>query len=251
VHSPIEALAKSEAKFATVKKGERHDDIEYAAMTYDLDTSIGQLLAQVDALGLSDNTYVVFMSDNGAASQPREAQNAPLNGGKGTLYEGGIRVPLIMRGPGIPANRFCAEPVTGSDLFATFSEWAGVRSPAEVDGSSLVPLTSNAPSAFKREQKVLLFHYPHYGMGPRQKPQTAIIVDHFKLIKDLESGDYQLFDLSTDYMEAKDLSHKLPEKADAMIELMQQRLLAVDAQQTSENPNYDPSAEPTRRRPAR
>lgn len=249
VHSPVEALDASKAKFAQVPQGSIHSDVEYAAMTYDLDTSIGQLLQHIETLGLSENTYVVFMSDNGAASKPQDANNAPLSGGKGTLNEGGLRVPLIIRGPGVPENRFCDEPVTGCDLFATFSEWAGVHAKAKTDGSSLAPLAAARANAFKRAQQVFLFHYPHYGMGPRQKPQTAIIVAPFKLLKDLESGSYQLFDLSSDISETKNLLKAMPEKAAAMIQLMEQRLIEVDAQQLTENPNYDPDAVPTRRRP--
>ncbi len=251
VHTPVETLEASKAKFSAMKKGEHHRDVEYAGMTYDLDTSIGRLLQHIDTLKITENTYVVFMSDNGAASKPRESQNAPLNSGKGSLYEGGIRVPLIISGQGIQQNSFCDEPVTGCDLFATFSEWAGVRTETKTDGSSLVPLARSQPEAFVRTQKVFLFHYPHYGMGPKQKPQTAIIVDNFKLLKDLESGNYALFDLATDPMESKDLFKKLPEKAETMQQIMETRLLAVDAQQPTVNLAYDPNAVQTPRRPNR
>ncbi|WPJ96438.1 sulfatase [Coraliomargarita algicola] len=246
VHSPVEALDSSKAKFSQIKTGSRHNEIEYAAMTYDLDTSIGQLLQEIDALGLSNNTYVVFMSDNGASSKPRESLNTPLRAGKGTLYEGGIRVPLIIRGPGVPENRVCHEPVTGCDLLATFCDWAGIFTTTETDGSSLAALASADTSSFNRAQNVFLFHYPHYGKGPRQKPQTAIIIDQFKLLKDLESDSYQLFDLSNDISESKDLLLQMPEKTASMKRLMQQRLLEVDAQQASINPNYNPKAEQTR-----
>ncbi len=246
VHSPIEALATSRAKFAQMPAGSRHNDIDYAAMTYDLDNSIGQLLQHIESLGLSKNTYVIFMSDNGASSKPRESRNSPLNGGKGSLYEGGIRVPLIIRGPDVPSNSHCAQAVTGCDLFSTFSEWAGIDTPANTDGSSLAALARNDASAFKRAQKVFFFHYPHYGLGPRQKPQSAIIIDQYKLIKDLESESYQLFDLSSDLSESDNLIQKMPEKAAQMIQTMEARLRLVDAQQALPNPNYDPEAIQTR-----
>ncbi|MDF7806727.1 sulfatase [Pontiellaceae bacterium B12219] len=251
VHVPIEALEKSKDKFQALEPGERHDSAEYAAMTWDLDTSIGILLEKIDELGLTNNTYVVLMSDNGGPGNRRQSQNLPLAGGKGSLYEGGIRVPLIVRGPGIKAGTFCRENVTGCDLLPTFCEWADFPISENIEGTSLVPLLTGTSDTFQRSEKALLFHYPHYGQGPAQKPQSAIIVENFKLIRDLETGDLQLFDLEKDLTESTNLAKKNPEKTEQLAKLLDRRLDEVGAQLPTENPNYDSDAQqprPTRRR---
>ena len=247
VHVPVEALDASKEKFSKVQKGERHSNVDYAAMTWDLDASIGTLLNTLDELKLADNTYVVFMSDNGASGNPRKPQNLPLAGGKGSFYEGGIRVPLIVRGPGIEPNAFCRENMTGCDLFPTFCEWAGLPAPEEIEGTSLVPLLEGKPDRFARQEDSLIFHYPHYGHGPAQKPQSAIIVNNYKLFKDLETETVQLFDLESDLSETKDLSKKMPEKAEQLGKLLDKRLKQVDAQRPTKNSNYDPDAESSTR----
>jgi arylsulfatase A-like enzyme len=141
VHSPTLARQDTVRAFDNLPRGKRHGDAAYAAMTSDLDTSIGTLLAEIEKLGIADNTYVVFMSDNGAPGGPRRrAENLPLAGGKSQLYEGGIRVPFIVRGPGIQAGSFCREAVTGCDLLPTYCELAGASCPENIDGTSMVPL---------------------------------------------------------------------------------------------------------------
>lgn len=245
VHIPVEALAASKGKFSKLRKGTRHTDVEYAAMTWDLDTAVGTLLNKIDQLGLADSTYVVLMSDNGGPGNRRSSQNLPLAGGKGTLYEGGIRVPLIVRGPGIKAASFCHESVTGCDLFPTFSELAGVPVSGKIEGVSLVPLLTGIKS-FKRSENALLFHYPHYGQGPQQKPQSALILKNYKIVKDLENGSVQLFDLEKDLSEKNDLARKMPEKVREMAALLEKRLKQVDAQLPTLNPNYDPTAQAAR-----
>jgi arylsulfatase A-like enzyme len=245
VHIPFQCLETSKEKFSKLRKGTRHTDVEYAAMTWDLDTAVGTLLDQIDQLGLADNTYVVLLSDNGGPGNRRSSQNLPLAGGKGTLYEGGIRVPLIIRGPGIQANSFCHESVTGCDLFPTFSEWAGVPVAGNIEGVSLVPLLTES-KPFQRSENALLFHYPHYGLGPMQKPQSALILKNYKIVKDLETGAVQLFDLEKDLFEKKDLARTMPEKVHELEALLEKRLKQVGAQMPADNPNYDSSAKASR-----
>jgi arylsulfatase A-like enzyme len=247
VHTPVESLAASRAKFEKLNSGKRHSDVDYAAMTWDLDTSIGNLLRKVSELNLTDTTYVIFTSDNGAPGNPRQSQNLPLAGGKGSLYEGGIRVPLIIRGPGIAVDSFSDESVTACDLFPTICEWAGITAADNLEGSSLKPLLQVQSAAFKRTQEGLLFHYPHYGQGPRQKPQSALILGTYKIIKNWEDGSVQLYQLDTDISESKDLAKLMPEKAIALEERLNERLKQVQAALPSENPNYDPESIQVRR----
>jgi len=249
VHEPIEALHTTIEKFRKLSPGIRHTDPEYAAMTFDLDTAIGSLLEKIDALGIADTTYVVFMSDNGAPSGRRISSishNFPLAKGKGTLYEGGIRVPLIVRGPGIKAGTFCSENVTGCDLLPTFCELAGVKT-GKIEGTSLVPLLHGYPEKFQRREKSLIFHYPHYNQG-LQKPCSAIILKNFKLIKNYDSDTVELFDLDADISETRNLSKEMPEKAAELEEMLEIRLRKINAQIPRPNPNYDPNAAAERTR---
>lgn len=121
-------------------------DVEYAAMTWDFDTIVGTLLEQIDELGLAENTYVLLMFDNGGPGNPRQSQNLPLARGKGTLYEGGIREPVIVRGLGIQAIFFCHKNVTGCNLFPAFCELANVPILGKLQGGSLVPLLAGSKS---------------------------------------------------------------------------------------------------------
>jgi arylsulfatase A-like enzyme len=242
LHEPFEALQTSRQRFSALSAGARHDDVERAAMTYDLDAGIGTLLAEIDVLGLAESTFVVVTSDNGAAGGARRGENAPLRGGKGSLYEGGLRVPLIIRGPGVAPASACDANVVGFDLYPTFCQWAGVEVPAAVEGASLVPLLEGRPDRFERPQEALLFHDPHYGQGPLQVPRSALLLGDYKLIRDLESGVLELFDLARSPSEQEDLSSEHPERAAELGALLDERLAAVGAQMPTENPDYDPEA---------
>lgn len=243
VHGPFESSEASLKKFEAAEKGKHHTDPVYAGMTFDLDTSIGILLEKIEELHLSDSTYVIFMSDNGAPSGERQgaASNYPLRAGKSTLYEGGIRVPLLVRGPGIAPASLCKVNVTGCDLYPTLGELAGIQLSHEVAGSSLVPLLMGK-DGFQR-QHALLFHYPHYGRNPRAlKPQSALIRGNYKLLLDMDSGRSALYDLNKDISEESDLSDTLPEIKSELVKLMDRRLSEADAQMMTPNPDYDPDA---------
>jgi arylsulfatase A-like enzyme len=198
----------------------------------------------LDALGLADNTYVVFMSDNGApGGRRRPKENMPLRGGKSQFYEGGIRVPLIVRGPGIAPKSHSRESVIGYDLLPTFCSWAGVTTPEGVEGANLAPLLDGQPGQFKRPEPALLFHFPHHGQGP-QIPMSAIILDNHKLIKAHETGTLQLFNLADDLSETNELSKQLPELLKKMEKELARRLEQTEAQMLTPNPDYDPEASP-------
>ncbi|MEX0320593.1 MAG: sulfatase-like hydrolase/transferase [Puniceicoccaceae bacterium] len=242
VHGPFESSEDSEKKFAAMDKGKIHTDPIYAGMTYDFDVSIGILLEKLDELKLRDNTYVIFMSDNGAPAGPRTGpSNTPLRAGKSTLYEGGIRVPLIARGPGIEPGSKSEVLVSGCDIYPTLAQLAGIRGINEVDGQSLVGLLRGGQRFNRRN--ALLFHFPHYGRAETAHPQTAIFEGDFKLVKDLATGDIELFNLQKDIGEANDLSKRMPEKAIEMVKLMDQRLNQVSAQLMLPNEAFDSKAE--------
>ena len=248
VHAPVQSRPASIDRFSAVSPGSIHKDPDYAGMTWDLDASLGQIFEALEKLNIENVTYVVFMSDNGASGNRRRPNNTPLFAGKGTLYEGGIRVPLIISGPGIKTG-YSSTAVSGVDLFATYATWAG----AEIElneSADLTPVLRGNPEQFKRDH-ALLFHYPHYGQGQFQQPQTAVISGRWKLLKDWETDSYKLYDLESDLGEKDDLSSKEPDVFNNMLAAMKNRLKEVGAQLLLANPDYDPSAEVQRRRSRR
>ncbi len=169
VHTPIEGKPKLVEHYQQKLSSElHHQNASYAAMTHSLDESVGRVLARLDERGLADNTLVIFLSDNGGHVMPFDdrqvTDNAPLRSGKGSLYEGGVRVPLIIRWPGVTtAGDVCDEPVCVMDLLPTIGaavQPAQGKSWAVPDGISLVPLLNDSAATLDRD--ALYFHYPHY-----------------------------------------------------------------------------------------
>ncbi len=244
VHSPTHTLKQTQAAYENRPPGKVHRDTAYAAMTEDLDTGIGLILDKIGELGVADNTYVIMMSDNGAGGRPRSRENAPLAGGKGTLWEGGIRVPLILRGPGIAPGDFCNVPVIGHDLFVTICELAGLREalPEGVEGGSLTPLFKHLDQGeVDRPRAELVFHNPHYGHGPGSQPHSSILLGDYKLIKFYETNALHLYNLAEDIGETQNLAQRLPEKTAELHRHLNDYLVTVNAQLPVENPNYDPA----------
>lgn len=243
VHSPQKALAATIAEYAERPSGERHNSVVYAAMTRDLDTGVGTVLDCIERLGITENTYVIFMSDNGATGGPRRrTENLPLAGGKATFWEGGVRVPLIIRGPGVAAGSSCHARVVGFDLLPTCCDLAGVAgTPDDVEGGSLKTLLANGgEGAVERPRADLVFHFPHYAKGPEQSPQSAIYRGEYKLLRIYETNTNHLFKLSEDLGEQRDLADSMPEKVEEMEKALFAYLREVKAQMPVENPNYDP-----------
>ncbi len=241
LHYPENAKPATRQKYAKILGASNDRAIGRAAIAENLDEGVGLLLDKVDALGIADNTYVVYMSDNGGGGRSR---TRPISGGKGDVREGGIRVPLIIRGPGIEANSWSRQAVVGYDLYNTFSELAGVTAPlpAGTEGGSIVHLLQGDESPVKRPRKELVFHFPHY---QRDTPHSAILLGDYKLIRFYETGESYLYNLANDLKESKDLSETLPEKADELNALLTAYLDAVDAKLPQLNPKYDPSKSPS------
>jgi len=231
VHTPVQApttwLYEKYRDRAAEGPGDPERRAHYAAFVATLDHYVGQLLDAVDRLGLKEDTLVVFTSDNGG--HPEYADNAPLRGSKWNLYEGGIRVPMIVRWPGhVAAGTTCDVPVTATDLFATFRHAAGIPPVAQpLDGISLLPLFEGRE--IDLSQRELVWHFPYYhpekgygkaqvGIGvndfavSRTTPQSAIRVGRYKLIHFYDDDRDELYDLTKDLSEQHDLSSEQPER---------------------------------------
>lgn len=216
VHLEIQHSEKAMARVRGRPPGIKHNLDVFAAMTEDLDDAVGRLLDRLDALGLAERTYVIYMSDNGGrptlpgAADKGQGPNYPLRGAKGTLYEGGIRVPFIVSGPGVKPGSVSRVPVTGLDLFPTFADFAGYREklPETVDGGSLRDVWLNGGTGeVRRVRPYLLFH-----QAIDRRAQTALRWGDLKLVKNWTTGEVELFDLARDLRESENLAKRLPEK---------------------------------------
>lgn len=237
VHSDIEARQETIDIYNDPTQrppGTIHTGVEYGAMTEDTDTGIGQLLNSLTTLGIDDNTYVIFMSDNGG--QANVTNNSPLFRGKTFIYEGGIRVPFIIKGPNIMANSYNTEAVVAYDLFPTIAALTGSTTdlPANIDGQNLAPLFTN--ESFDRAEP-LYFHSPHYDTNPNKTPRSAVVDGNYKLMVNYETGNNDLFDLSVDIGESNDLSSTQPIIAYDLCIKLRDHLKAVNASM----PTLDPS----------
>jgi arylsulfatase A len=239
VHIPLVAKQELTAKYLSHDRtGQTQTNAIYAAMIESLDESVGRILKKLEALDLARRTYVFFTADNGGlhvkeGPNTPATSNAPLRAGKGYLFEGGIRVPLIVRGPGI-ASTTSTVPVSSIDFFPTIAELAGLKIPNELDGVSLVGLlkTGTAP---KRD--ALFWHYPHYS-NQGGKPGAAIRIGDFKLIQDYEDGQLSLFNLKDDISEQTDLAGQMPKKATELHARLDAWRRLVGAQMPMPNPDY-------------
>jgi arylsulfatase A len=234
--------ARSET-YAAVRQRARSDRdqrlVGSAAVTEDMDATIGLLLAKLDELGIAGKTYVIYTSDHGA--QGRNA-NGPLFSGKGTVWEGGLRVPLIVRGPGIKAGICSHVRATTVDLFPTMTALAGVTEPLpkKLEGGSLTTaLKGSTDAAVQRPREELVFHFPHYDKD-EQGPASALLLGKLKLIHPYETNLPLLFDLSKDLGEQHDLAKEKASEAADLDRRLSEYLKVVKAQLPTVNPAYDP-----------
>jgi len=249
VHTPIKAKAdlteRYKAKLArrprpTGRRGRPNP--AYAAMIHSVDEGVGRICAKLDELKIADRTVVILFSDNGGYVPV--TSNAPLYGGKGTLFEGGIREPMIVRWPGVvAAGSTCDVPVISTDFYPTLLEIAGAGSgaPSCPDGVSLLPLLKRT-GTIRRE--AIYWHYPHYH---RTKPAGAVRRGDWKLIEYYEDGRVALFNVKDDLGEKNNLAGKRPAKAAELRKMLHDWRKAVGAQMPLPNPYY----KPRKARPAR
>ena len=264
VHTPLQAsrrhIDKFNAKLKTLPMlagpeqlaehggwtKQKQNNANYASMVYAMDENVGRLLARLETLGLSKNTIVVFTSDNGGRSTlygPGDAtSNLPLRAGKGWLYEGGLRVPLIIRAPGLTqANSNSDEPVISTDLFPTLLDIAGhsLLSNNHVDGLSLKPLMDGEASLGR---EAVHFYYPHYH-GSASLPTASIRAGNWKLIHFFESGVPELYHLGNDIGETHDLAAAEPKLTAMLGKRLDDWLRRVGAERPSMNQQYVKGAE--------
>jgi arylsulfatase A-like enzyme len=239
---------------------QKQDNIEFAAMVESVDESLGRVMAKLEALKLTADTIVIFFSDNGGMAAmnvgrpdrivPEEqidkaysTSSLPLRGAKGWLYEGGIRVPLIVKWPkqGL-AGAECETPVSSVDFFPTLLDMIGEKEaiPLGVDGVSIAPL-------FKGEtvqDRAIYWHFPHYSNHGMQSPAGAIREGRYKLIEYFENGSFQLFDLENDPGEQFNLSGEEEGIARDLRAKLQAWRQGVGARMMNPNPDFDPELKP-------
>ena len=240
-----------------VKIKQHQDNVQFAGMVESTDASLGRVRAKLEELGLTENTIIIFASDNGGMSsanfgnpnrviQPDDldkafsTSNLPLRGAKGWLYEGGIRVPMIVKWPGQGAVGTISDvPVTGTDFYPTILEMAGLPLKPEqhTDGVSLAPLVKGETAL---DRDAIYWHFPHYSNHGMQSPGGAIRSGDFKLLEYFENGTVQLFNLKDDIGETTDLAKSLPQTANALRAKLHAWRDEVGANMMPPNPDYAP-----------
>ncbi len=238
VHMPIQAKPDLVEKYKAKPNESLQTKPVYAAMVHSVDDSTGQILKALDDLDLASRTIVIFTSDNGGLRGP--THNAPLRAGKGSPYEGGIRVPLIVRWPGrVKPGSTSATPVTGVDIFPTLCATAGASLPADrtIDGQNLLPLLEQTGQL---SRDAIFWHFPHY--RSKQSPYSAARQGSHKLIKyyNHDGPKMELFDLAADMGEATDLAAQQPAKVQALDALLTTWLKETGAKMPRPNPDYQP-----------
>ncbi len=214
------------------------DHAVYGGMVEALDSAVGMVLQAISENGLDDRTVVVFMSDNGglSTSEGSPTSNLPLRGGKGWMYEGGIREPMIIRAPGVSRpGAVIRSPVTSTDFYPTLLELTNLpaRPDQHIDGESMVPLLLGQSA----NRAPLFWHYPHYG-NQGGAPSAAVRDGNWKLIKWYEDGATELYDLDRGPAERYDLAKTHPDIADALAQQLDNWLNEVDANMPSVNSDY-------------
>ena len=202
-----------------------------------MDKAVGKVLSTLDKLNLTKDTVIIFMSDNGglSTSEGHPTSNLPLRAGKGWLYEGGIREPMIIRAPGITkSGSVCSEPVSSIDFYPTMLELAGVppKPDHHVDGISLVPLLKGRSV----KQRSLFWHYPHYG-NQGGAPGGAIRDGDWKLIEWYENSELELFNLKEDIGEHNNLAKQYPERVRLLHSKLKAWRQTVKAKMPVDNPS--------------
>ncbi len=242
VHTPIEGKPEIVERYRRkIRGGMRHRNAHYAAMVESLDENVGRILDTLDELGVAENTVLIFTSDNGGLvgkfRGDQVTDNSPLRSGKGSLYEGGIRVPAIIRWPGVTEPGSINDtPISTIDYYRTILSMADLEGDRNfnrtVDGIDLMPVLRDVDAAADRS--ALFFHYPHY--YSTTSPVSAVRAGNWKLLRYYEHSRAELYNLADDVGERKDLSSTRPELARSLLQRLETWLDQAGAQHPSPNP---------------
>jgi len=223
IHLSAEATPKSLEKHKARAPGNVHTAYWYAAMIEDLDTAVGRIIDAVDQNSLTDRTFIFFTSDNGGTARQYPGFNKPLRAGKGSYYEGGIRVPFFAKGPGIQPGTYASAPIVGYDLLSTFADLAGALKSvsSQTEGGSFKDILLNAGNGGVAR--------PRSGIHFFRQVDSVLIQDDFKLKRTNRTGEFELFDLGKDLPENVNLADSRPEKASAMLAELLDWIDEIDA----------------------
>lgn len=238
VHASIQSKKETFLNQAKKPLGAQHINPGFAAMTEDLDKGLGIILDKISQLGIQDNTYVIYMSDNGSvpnipgAKKYTKSYNYPLKRGKWDALEGGLRVPLVIAGPGIEFGNESQVPVSGSDILPTIKDLAGKSNFKlnEIDGGSFKSILLD-PSKLKVKREVdgIFFHVPYKNGIALKRPHSAVRKGDFKLVKFQDNGELFLYNLTIDKKESQNLVYHNPKKAKELEKLLMNYLKEVHA----------------------
>ena len=238
VHASIQSKKETFLNQAKKPLGAQHINPGFAAMTEDLDKGLGIILDKISQLGIQDNTYVIYMSDNGSvpnipgAKKYTKSYNYTLKRGKWDALEGGLRVPLVIAGPGIEFGNESQVPVSGSDILPTIKDLAGKSNFKlnEIDGGSFKSILLD-PSKLKVKREVdgIFFHVPYKNGIALKRPHSAVRKGDFKLVKFQDNGELFLYNLTVDKKESQNLVYHNPKKAKELEKLLMNYLKEVHA----------------------
>ncbi len=237
VHTPLQGKPEKMKAYQKVTKSKRQGKPAYAAMVESVDDSVGKVMKTLSELKIDDRTLIIFTSDNGGFA--RATDHSPLRANKGSNYEGGIRVPFIIKWPGrTRPGSLSKEPVISTDFYPTILEVAGqkLRPYQHLDGKSLVPILTGQPT-FSRE--ALYWHYPHYNQHPQSFPSGVIRAGKWKMIEAYETGELSLYNLSEDIGEKNNLATQYPEKLAELYANLTAWRNEVGADPMRSNPEYE------------
>ncbi|MDF1784954.1 MAG: sulfatase [Verrucomicrobiales bacterium] len=236
VHTPLQGKKDKVDRYAAIPKSKRQGTPDYAAMVESVDEGVGKVMASLRELNLLENTLVIFTSDNGGFA--KATTHGPLRANKGSHYEGGIRVPLIMAGAGVlNPDRTSTIPATSSDLYPTILETTGLspKPHQHLDGISLTGILTKKASP---DRKSIFWHYPHYNRHPSSAPVSIIRQGPWKLIEFLETDTIELYNLAADLGESKDLANAQPKRAAELRAELHAWKTTVGADPMKPNPEY-------------